>query len=202
MDVRLYDRGVTDLVAYVLAGGLSTRMGTDKAFLELKGRTLLDRTMALLSEISADVRIVGGREKFGGFGRVIEDEFAGHGPLGGIHAALRTSQADMNLILAVDMPFVEARFLEYLVNEARRCRAVVTLPRAGRGWQPLCAVYRKNFAEPAEKALREGRNKIDPLFSQVEVRVLDEDELAKQGFSSEMFRNLNTPEEFCAARAL
>ena len=197
-----YDRGVTDLVAYALAGGLSTRMGADKAFLELGGRTLLERALALLSEISPEVRIVGAREKFAAYGHVIEDEFPGRGPLGGIHAALRASRADLNLILAVDMPLVEVRFLEYLVKEARCCSATLTVPRAAGGWQPLCAVYRKEFVEIAEKALREERNKIDRLFSQVELRIVEQDELAKQGFSPEMFHNLNTPQELRSARAL
>jgi molybdopterin-guanine dinucleotide biosynthesis protein A len=95
----------------------------------------------------------------------------------------------------VDMPFVEVGFLKYLLTEAQASHAVVTVPRAGGGWQPLCAVYRREFAAVAETALRQNRNKIDPLFGVVEVRAVNEDELKKCGFSPDMFRNLNTPEE-------
>jgi len=185
---------------FVLAGGQSTRMGADKAFLQVNGHTLLERALQTVSAVASAVWILGGREKFGVFGNVIEDEFPDHGPLGGIHAALRASHADLNLILAVDMPFVDARFLEYLVQRAGAKAAVVTIPRVAGRWQPLCAVYRRKFAEVAEPALRAGKNKIDPLFGQVSLQVIEEAEITEHGFALEMFRNVNTPEELSAAR--
>ena len=185
-----------DRAAFVLAGGQSTRMGVDKAFVQLEGCTLLARALALAKSVTSDVRIVGSPEKFAAFGEVVEDEFPQHGPLAGIHAALRASSSELNLMLAVDMPFVEVPFLEYLFQEAARHEgAVVTIPRAAGAWQTLCAVYRKPFADLAEQALRQGKNKIDPLFRDIEMRVVDEHELTRQNFSPEMFRNLNTLEE-------
>ena len=185
-----------DRAAFVLAGGQSTRMGADKAFVQLEGRTLLAHALALAKSVSSDVRIVGSPQKFAAFGEVVEDEFPQHGPLAGIHAALRASSSELNLMLAVDMPFVEVRFLEYLLGEAARHEsAMVTIPRAAGAWQTLCAVYRKPFADLAEQALRQGKNKIDPLFCDIEMRIVEEHELTQQNFSPEMFRNLNTLEE-------
>ncbi|MGC2196472.1 MAG: molybdenum cofactor guanylyltransferase [Terriglobales bacterium] len=198
----VYDRRMGELSAFVLAGGQSTRMGTDKALVEFEGMTLLARALALLSTVTTDVRILGAREKFDQHGAVLEDEFPNHGPLGGIHAGLRASAADINLILAVDMPFIDGRFLKYLADEARKCNAIVTVPRAAGGWQPLCAVYRRPFADLAESALRQGKNKIDPLFRQIELRVVEETEMKQQGFSSSMFRNLNTPGELTEATGI
>jgi molybdopterin-guanine dinucleotide biosynthesis protein A len=185
-----------DRAAFVLAGGQSTRMGADKAFVQLEGRTLLAHALALAKSVTSDVRIVGSAEKFAAFGEVVEDEFPQHGPLAGIHAALRASSSELNLMLAVDMPFVEVLFLEYLFQEAARHESVmVTIPRAAGAWQTLCAVYRKPFANLAEQALRQGKNKIDPLFRDIEMRIVDEHELTQQNFFPEMFRNLNTLEE-------
>src|SRR5246127_82709 len=185
-----------DRAAFVLAGGQSTRMGADKAFVQLEGRTLLAHALALAKSVSSDVRIVGSPEKFAAFGEVVEDEFPQHGPLAGIHAALRASSIELNLMLAVDMPFVEVPFLDYLFQEAARHEgAVVTIPRAAGAWETLCAVYRKPFADLAEQALRQGKNKIDPLFRDIEMRIVEEHELTQQNFSPEMFRNLNTLEE-------
>ena len=182
--------------AFVLAGGQSTRMGADKASVEFEGRTLLAHALSLVKSICSEVRIVGSREKFAGLGEVVEDEFPQHGPLGGIHAALRASRSELNLMLAVDMPFVEIRFLEYLFEEAERHEsAIVTIPRAAGAWQTLCAVYRKPFADLAEQALLEGKNKIDPLFRGIEMRIVEERELKQQNFSPTSFRNLNTLEE-------
>lgn len=175
-------------------------MGEDKAFLVLEGRSLLARALDLAGTVARDVRIAGDAAKFAAFGPVVEDIFPRCGPLGGIHAALRSSNSDLNLMLAVDVPFVEARFLEYLVGRARRAGSTVTVPRAGGGWQPLCAVYRREFAAAAEKSLRAGRNKIDALFSEVETREITERELLREHFSPGMFRNLNTREEFERAK--
>jgi molybdenum cofactor guanylyltransferase len=192
----VYDRRMGDRAAFVLAGGQSTRMGADKAFVQLEGRTLLAHALALAKSVSSDVRIVGSPQKFAAFGEVVEDEFPQHGPLAGIHAALRASSSELNLMLAVDMPFVEVPFLDYLFQEAARHEgAVVTIPRAAGAWQTLCAVYRKPFADLAEQALRQGKNKIDPLFRDIEMRIVEEHELTQQNFSPEMFRNLNTLEE-------
>ncbi|MGC1434443.1 MAG: molybdenum cofactor guanylyltransferase, partial [Terriglobales bacterium] len=134
------------------------------------------------------------------FGRVVEDVYRERGPLGGIHAALSGSTTELNLMLAVDLPFVTPAFLRYLLSRARESGAMVTVPRAGGGLQPLCAVYRRGFAEVAEQSLREGNNKIDSLFAGVETCVIEEDEFVGAGFSVEMFRNLNTPEELEKAK--
>jgi molybdopterin-guanine dinucleotide biosynthesis protein A len=189
----------TDVTVFVLAGGKSTRMGTDKAFVMLDGCTLVARALAICRCVCSDVRIVGDSLRYAPFGPVIEDKFPGCGPLGGIHAALRASTSDLNLMLAVDLPFVSPALLQFLLRQARESASLVTVPRAGHGLQPLCAVYRRDFAKVAEKALREGRYKIDALFDATSTRVIEEDDLNSAGFSPGVFRNLNTPEELAAA---
>jgi molybdenum cofactor guanylyltransferase len=184
-----------DVAAFILAGGKSTRMGADKAFVTLDSRTLLARALELARSVTADVRIVGDAAKFAAFAPVVEDVFCGCGPLAGIHAALRESGRELNLMLAVDVPFVSLALLQYLITRARSSLAMVTVARAGGGWQPLCAVYRRQFADVAEIALREGRYKIDALFDASRVQVIGEEELETAGFSPRIFRNLNTPEE-------
>jgi molybdenum cofactor guanylyltransferase len=197
----VYYRGMggiaaVDVTGFILAGGKSTRMGTDKAFIEFEGRSLLERALGLARSVTPDVRIVGAREKFAPFAPVVEDIFRERGPLAGIHAALRGSQTELNFMLAVDMPFVSVTFLQYLISEARTAaEATVIVPRSDGRRQPLCAVYRPGFADAAEPALLAGRNRIDSLFDTVETRVIGEEELDRTGFSSAIFRNLNTPEQ-------
>jgi molybdopterin-guanine dinucleotide biosynthesis protein A len=188
--------------AFVLAGGKSTRMGRDKAFVEFEGRTLLARALGLARSVTPDVRIVGSHKKFAAFAPVVEDMFPGCGPLGGIHAALRSSPAELNLMLAVDAPLLTSELLQYLLSQARRApEAVGVVPRADRRWQPLCAIFRPGFAEAAEQALRAGQNRIDRLFDLVTIRAIEEDELERAGFSPAIFCNLNTPEELEKLRA-
>jgi molybdopterin-guanine dinucleotide biosynthesis protein A len=203
----VYDQRVRDgtefgVSAFVLAGGKSSRMGSDKAFLRLGEETLLERALKMAGAVAGGVRIVGDARRFAGFGQVVEDIYRDRGPLGGIHAALSSSTAQLNLMLAVDLPFVEWRFLQFLLLRAQESDGLVTVPRTDSGLQPLCAVYRRGFAEIAEQSLREGKNKIDSLFTRVKTRVIEADELADAGFPVGMFRNLNTPEEFSTAKSL
>jgi molybdopterin-guanine dinucleotide biosynthesis protein A len=197
----VYDREVEpasrgDVTAFILAGGKSSRMGADKAFLNFDGRTLLNRALELARSITGEVRIVGGLEKFARFAPVVEDIFPGQGPLGGIHAALRSSTSDLNLMLAVDAPFVSRALLQYLIREAHHTpEATVVVPCCNRHRQPLCAIYRREFADSAEKALIAGKNRIDVLFDTVKCRVIEEEELERAGFSAALFCNLNTPED-------
>lgn len=186
--------------AFILAGGRSSRMGTDKAFVLLDGRTLMSRALDLARSLTSDVRIVGDATKLSHFGPVVEDLFPGCGPLAGIHAALCSSLTDLNLILAVDLPFLTPALLEYMLGRAKGCgSAMVTVPRTAQGWQPLCAVYRRDFASIAQKELRAGRYKIDVLFDLAGVQVIDEPELQSAGFSPDLFSNLNTPDDLAEA---
>jgi len=199
-------------MGFVLAGGKSSRMGagTDKALLEFGGQILLDRALAVMGAVCDRVTIVGdpakfakyesskyGSSKYGSskYESVVADIFPGCGPLAGIHAALLHSSAELNLMLAVDMPFVSRELLAFLFAAAEESDAIVTVPRSGKGLQPLCAVYRHDFSPVAERALRAGKYKIDAAFSSVSVRVIEEGELAAAGFSEKSFFNVNTPQD-------
>src|SRR6202158_1865884 len=198
-------------MGFVLAGGKSSRMGgrADKAFLEFRGQTLLDRALDVIGTVCERVAIVGDPAKFAKYGSskhgsskyesVVADIFPGCGPLGGIHAALVHSPAELNLMLAVDMPFVSGELLAFLFAAAEASDAIVTVPRSGKGLQPLCAVYRCDFSLAAEQALRAGKYKIDAVFSSMSVRLIEEGELAAAGFSERSFFNVNTPQDRLAA---
>jgi phospholipid/cholesterol/gamma-HCH transport system ATP-binding protein len=190
------DGNLVAVTAFILAGGKSTRMGAEKAFVTLNGRSLLERMLDVVKTVTPDVRIIGDAQKFSQFAPTVEDIFRDCGPLGGIHAALRASPSELNLILAVDLPLVSTALLQYLITRAQSAPgASATVPHAAGGWQPLCAVYRREFADAAESVLRSGRYKIDELFDVVKTQRVEEEDLASAGFSPEIFRNLNTKEE-------
>ena len=100
----------------------------------------------------------------------------------------------------MDLPFVTPGLLQFLLAQANNSEVpIVTIPRAARGLQPLCAVYRRDFVVPAEQALRSGHYKIDAVFDTRDTHVIEEDALLAAGFSAKMFQNLNTPEDLSAA---
>jgi molybdenum cofactor guanylyltransferase len=186
--------------AFILAGGKSTRMGSDKAFLDLHGQPLIAHALDLARSITQVVKIVGDPQKFSTFGPVVDDIYPARGPLGGIHAALGSTSTTWNLVLGVDLPFIQSRFLNYLVTKAQSTHSVVTVPSANGHLQPLCAVYRKEFCQSADRALSAGQNRIDALFGEVLTHIIQEPELTTSGFSPAMFRSLNTPLDWHQAR--
>ncbi len=175
-------------------------MGVEKAFLPFRGKPLLEYSLAVLREVCPSVVLVGDPNKFSSYGSVVADIFAGCGPLAGIHAGLKHSSFDLNLFLAVDMPFVSPALLAFLLATAEQSDAAVAVPRTARGLQPLCAVYRRSFAAVAEEFLQAGKYKIDAAFAGLAVRLIPEAELVAHGFSERMFFNVNTPQDLQQAQ--
>lgn len=180
--------------AFILAGGKSSRMGEDKAFLRLNGKTLLEIAQELVSGVCEKVFVVGDRARFGP--EAIEDIFPDSGPLGGIHAALTATKSDLNLAIAVDTPFLEPKFLRWMLHRAATTPAIVTVPRLTSGFQPLCAVYRRSFKAFAQEELKAGKFKIDALYAKVRTSQITDAELNHLAFDLRMFDNLNTRAEF------
>jgi molybdenum cofactor guanylyltransferase len=108
------------VAGFILAGGRSSRMGRDKAMLEIDGITMIDRAVDLIRRAGVEPVVVG---SFGEFprsigARVIPDDWPGAGPLGGIATALRNTEAPWNLVMACDMPYVTREWLEFLMDRA------------------------------------------------------------------------------------
>src|ERR1700693_5380089 len=102
------------IAGFILAGGESSRMGVDKGLLEVAGVPMIVRAARLAeSVVGAPAVVVGTPEKYRGLGlRAIADDWPGCGPLGGIATALRASEADWNLIVACDLPYLTREWLE------------------------------------------------------------------------------------------
>lgn len=193
-----------DVNAFIIAGGKSSRMkdgvqmpSSDKAFLSIDGRFLIEHAIHQ-ARVADDIFIVGPKEKFSAYGRVVLDIFPDAGPLGGIHAALKKTRTELNLILPVDMPFLKREFLQHMLEVALDNKAMITVPKMNGRLQPLCAVYRKSFLAPAEESLKKNEHKIDALFSKDATAFIDMDsaEMEKQGFEPSMFDNINSPEDY------
>jgi len=171
-------------------------MGFDKAFLSFRNQTLLARAMQTAAAVAGKVVVVGPRNRYALYGDVVEDVYPGCGPLSGIHAALYATETDLNLILSVDMPLMTKEFLGWLLDRARNGTELIVVPDALGGQQPLCAVYVRPLLAVVEQALKNGDYKIGHLFPRVPTRYIPEAEICEAGFSPEVFRNVNTTEEY------
>jgi molybdenum cofactor guanylyltransferase len=143
---------------FVLAGGRSSRMGRDKALLQLDGRSLLDIALDTLRALPlpAPPRVAGGRSHAG----AIADLHPGCGPLSGMETALAASTRPLNVFLPLDMPLLPAKFLMWMLRRAQITQAMATVPRINGRPQPLCAVYHQQLLGPITASLLAGNFKV------------------------------------------
>ena len=163
--------------AFILAGGLSKRMGRDKALLEINGRPLIVHALEKLRSLGFTPRIAASRPDLERFAPVIPDspvsdqerdhpenpEFR-RGPLAGIEAALSASDSPLNLFLPVDLPLVPCTVLAWLVERAEITQALATISCITGRRQPLCAVYSRELL-PGLTASMSGTEEVEPRFN-------------------------------------
>ncbi len=189
---------------FVLAGGRSARMGTDKALLHYNGRPLIAHAVDLLRAAEAEPHIVGVRPDLAVYAPVVEDLHSDCGPLGGIEAALASSSSNLNLFLPVDLPLLPPAFLRYLLERVSITGADATIPTLKGQPQPLCAVYSRSLFEGIAKAVKSGHYKvmhgIENAVSASEKDVFSVEAVAatRGDWPMELplqlwFQNLNTP---------
>lgn len=190
------------MTGFVLAGGASRRMGRPKARLVLGHETMLQRQLRLLRSVCRSVAVLGPPEEYRGLAMpVFADEFAGRGPLAGLYTGLLHTRTEYNLFLSCDLPFMTVRFLGFLCERALQSEAEVTVPESPVGaFHPLCAVYRRRALRAIRASLQAGENKVSRFFSHVGCRAVTTREIAQAGFKLRIFDNMNTPEDYEAAR--
>lgn len=197
----------------VLAGGRSSRMGTTKAALEWHGSTLLYRAAALLSRtVSGPVLVVAspGQElpELPAGVEVVEDPVEGVGPLQGVATALAAlaGRAPAAFVCSTDMPFLHPAFVARVLRGLAP-DADVALPVARGFRQPLAAVYRTSLAGLVASLLAQGRTRPGMLYRDCTVAQLDDADLlddaavARLDPDLDSVVNVNTPEDYAAARA-
>ena len=187
----------TGLSAVILVGR-STRMGRDKALLELGGQTFISR-LAQEFSVCDEVFVSGpsGRD-YSGYGlKVVEDEHQGIGPMEGIRQSLRHAASDHVFICACDMPFVRREMIRYLAGFiSPDCDACVF--RSEGRVHPLCGIYSRTALPVAEEMIAEGKYRMMELLSRVRTRYVD---LSGSGLAGEALANINTPEDYARITA-
>ncbi len=182
------------LAAAILAGGLARRMGgLDKAALDVGGRTIGERLLAVLRELAAPVFVVGERARWPDDVRVVPDEIPGAGALGGIYTAIVASPCERVLVVGCDMPFLSRGFLERLAGTEG---ADVVIPRSAHGYEPLCAVYTKACAAGIRERIAGGDLRAALRPEGVRVTEIGPDVLAAYDPDGLLLANINTPHDY------
>ena len=183
---------------FILAGGASSRMGTDKSQLLIKDQSFMQLIANSLFEVTSSVTVVG-HDTDDSRLRVASDVYPEWGALGGVHGALSACNADWALMVACDLPFLTSELFFRLAKLRTEVDAVVPIQPDGRP-QPLCALYK---VEPclkwAAELIAAGRRRPLDLLENVKTRWVDFAELEDLDQSQNFFLNINTPEDYYEA---
>jgi molybdopterin-guanine dinucleotide biosynthesis protein A len=196
------------LEGFILAGGASRRMGTDKSKLTLSGQTFIERVATALSAVTNEISVVGGGQHESASLLqhnlpIVPDIHENWGALGGLHAAFTACRAEWAVIVACDLPFVTGALLRRLASlstDLADCQAVAPVQSDGRP-QPLCAVYRVSpCVKIAEELIKSGEHRPLALLQSARTRWVAFAELADLDGAKRFFDNLNAPGDYDRAR--
>lgn len=184
----------------ILAGGQSRRMGTNKAFLEVGSRSIIERLIEKVSLVGQEVILVTNTpDEYAHLDYpTVPDVYPGKGSLGGLYSGLRAVRNEYALVVACDMPFLNASLLRYMILLAPEYDAVV--PRTGQGIEPLHALYSKACLPAMEQVLQQDHLKVISFYSQVHVRYVEQEEIEILDPEHLSFFNVNSTEDLEWAR--
>ena len=176
----------------VLAGGKSSRMGQDKALIEIGGRSLLDLALDKLDPHVQELLVIGDPAKYGHAGPfVIADEWPGKGPLGGLTTAMRYASNDRLLVIACDLPGLTPAFFERL-KPLLGAHTEAVVPRHDGLIEPLAAAYHRNAQPAFRRCVELDILKMSDALKQVRTHIVDLVP-ASEGWPADLFRNVNAP---------
>ncbi len=192
-------------------------MGRNKAFVAFQGRTLIERVVDALTQVSGEIVIVANDGRpYARFGaRVVSDSVPGFGPLAGLHAGLSAMRAGLGVVVAVDMPFLNPVLLRAMIAAAGGWDAVIPALSAGVSagvlrrqrakdldLHPLHAVYRRTCLPPIQAAIDRGDRRLNTFLADVKVRYFRAEEIRAHDPELRSLMNVNTPEELAEAHRL
>jgi len=182
--------------AAILVGGKSSRMGSNKAFLELKGKTFIELQIDLLREIFDDIFISANTSSEYEYLNlsIFKDVYPGKGPLGGIYTSLINSSSLHTFMLACDMPFIGSELINHLKDLTKEYDVVI--PKSEKGLEPLHAFYSKKCIDPIKRSLEEDNLRITSFFPHVNVKIVELDNLNLSDCFKNSIKNLNTRDDY------
>jgi molybdenum cofactor guanylyltransferase len=184
-----------DVTGIILAGGRSSRYGSNKALVELNGTRLIERAVEVMKSIFQEVILVTNTPADYAFLNLpmLPDLIKGLGPIGGVYTGLETISGKAGFIIACDMPFLHKNLIRHMVQVRQKFDAVV--PRIGWMIEPLHALYTKKCLPVIKASIDAHEYQIAKCFQKLCVKYLEKEELL--AFDPELmsFFNINEPKD-------
>lgn len=185
--------------AYILAGGKSSRMGSDKGFVLFKGKPLIEKVIEQLQPLFEKIIIVSNNSEYKKFGlEVIEDLIKDIGPAGGIHAALSNTQSEKVFIVSCDMPFITTDTARFIIKHSVNQQITLFLYQGK--IQPLFGVYSKDCLQKWEQLIGQGIIKLQEMITHFDLQKIDVSN--NPSFNDLLFTNINDKHDLNKAQQL
>jgi len=186
-----------DITGVILAGGLSSRFGSDKALALLRGKFLIQHAKDTLTAIFSECLLVTNTPGQHGFLNMpmIKDRYQNMGPLAGIHAALLHTNNPWIFVLGCDMPKITPELIAFLCSFAKDEKFEAVIPWLEAGPEPLCGLYRKSALDTIEFQLKNKKPQVSELLRKISVRKVKEEEIRKVTGGLDVFCNVNRKQD-------
>ncbi len=179
----------------ILAGGKSSRYGTNKAFAEMQGARLIDRVAQAMASVFPRLILVTNTPHEYAYLKIpmFEDHIKGLGPIGGLYTGLDMMPDPAGFFVACDMPFINPDLVLRMISMGTDYDAVV--PKVDWMIEPLHALYAKSCLPFIKAAIKAGEYQIFKIYERIRVRYVGEDEIKAFDPEFKTFFNVNRPEE-------
>jgi molybdopterin-guanine dinucleotide biosynthesis protein A len=197
-NVGLYtgQQQMNSIEGFILIGGQSRRMGSDKAQLSINGKSFVEQIAEKLAPVTQSITLVGSAHETSVPFRTVPDVYPGWGALGGVHSALANCGSEWALIVACDFPGVQEDLFTTMAELRTGFDAVAPI-QSDLVPQPLCTFYRKDpCLKQAEELIKLGQRKPIALLQSVRTRWVSFNEIEDLTGSAHFFDNINTPEDY------
>ena len=192
-----------NMTGILLAGGKNSRMGANKAFLEIDKERLIDKTMTIYQRLFSEIIIVTNDPlphlEFQNTA-LVTDIYKGKGPLGGIYTGLFYAKNSYAFACPCDMPFLNEAFIAYMIGQSGKHDVIV--PELPDGYQPLHAIYSRNCLPSIKRLILMDKLKITGFYRDMRVLTISEEQVQPFNSGGRLFHNLNTPEDWEKVRRL
>lgn len=183
------------MTGIILAGGKYKRMGSNKSFLVINGERLIDKTLALMKEMFDEIIVVTNEplEYLSLDAQIVTDIYKGKGSLGGIYTGLFHARCDYSFVVACDMPYLDRKFIAYMISESHHHDIIV--PVTPEGYQPLHAVYSKKCLPNIKNLIDQNKLKITTFYKGLNVHLISHEAVKSFDPQVKMFFNVNSADD-------
>ena len=180
-----------EISGIVLAGGKSSRMGTDKGLLELNHKPFISYILEAMIPLVSEILIVSNQSEYDAFGYDrVPDIIADSGPLAGIYSGLMNSKTEYNLILSCDIPLIRTEVLQQLLHHADEDHDIIQIESRGKT-MPLIALYKSSCIQTFRDLLDRNEYRLGYALEQCKVK-----NVKIKGKDDFTTTNINTDQEF------